>query len=114
MSPERQQRSPPRERTFAQLFPWRNMRRAVMLVLLILAIVMIKRSTGPLLSRVGEMWGPPPPIAIVSATAFARRRRRLQDSPGPGTRPPRARGGRPMIGAVFVGRPGEGKTARDE
>jgi len=60
MLPDRPPRPPPRERTFAQLFPWRNIRRAVMLILLIVAIVMIKRSTGPLLSRVGEMWGPPP------------------------------------------------------
>ena len=55
---------PPRERTFAELFPWRNIRRALMLVLLIVAIVVIKRSTSSLLARVGEMWGPsssPPP-----------------------------------------------------
>ncbi|MES1172279.1 MAG: hypothetical protein ABUL77_03490 [Bacteroidota bacterium] len=59
MVPERFQRPPPRERTFAELFPWRNIRRAVMLVLLIVAIVVIKRSTGGMLTRVGEMWGTP-------------------------------------------------------
>lgn len=64
---ERQQRQPPRERTFAEVFPWRNIRRAVMLVLLIVAIVMIKRSTAPLLTRVTEMWGPPPTSSPRSA-----------------------------------------------
>lgn len=59
MPSERHQRPPPRERTFAELFPWRNIRRALMLVLLILAIVMMKRSAGPLLARMGEMWGSP-------------------------------------------------------
>lgn len=56
---ERQRLPAPRERTFAELFPWRNMRRAAMLVLLIVAIVAIKRSTAPLLSRVGTLWGSP-------------------------------------------------------
>ena len=61
MTPERLplQRTPPRERTFGQLFPWRNIRRAVMLVLLIVAIVVIKRSAQPMLERVGQMWGTP-------------------------------------------------------
>jgi hypothetical protein len=53
------QRPPPRERTFGELFPWRNMRRAVMLVLLIVAILTIKRSTGGFLTRVGALWGTP-------------------------------------------------------
>ena len=59
MPPERHTRPAPRERTFAEVFPWRNIRRALMLVLLILAIVMIKRSAGPWLARMGEMWGQP-------------------------------------------------------
>jgi|SRR5450432_290528 len=54
-------RLPPRERTFLELFPWRNILRAAMLLLLILAIVAMKRSTGPLLARLGQMWGSPGP-----------------------------------------------------
>ncbi len=59
MPSERHKLPPPRERTFAELFPWRNIRLAVMLVLLILAIVVLKRSAGSLLVRAGDLWGPP-------------------------------------------------------
>ena len=48
---------PPRERTFAELFPWRSVRRAVMLLALIIAIVAAKRSMGPLLGRASQLWG---------------------------------------------------------
>jgi hypothetical protein len=60
---ERPTRPSPRERTFAELFPWRNLRRALMLVALIVAIVFIKRSIAPLLGRASQLWGlgPPPP-----------------------------------------------------
>jgi hypothetical protein len=54
-----QQRPAPAEKTFRQLFPWRNIRRAMMLVLLIVAIVVIKRSAQPMLERAGQMWGSP-------------------------------------------------------
>jgi hypothetical protein len=60
---ERPTRPSPRERTFAELFPWRNIRRALMLVALIVAIVIIKRSMSPLLGRASQLWGlgsPPP------------------------------------------------------
>jgi hypothetical protein len=59
MALERLPRSPPQEKSFGQLFPWRNIRRALMLVLLIVAIFVIKRSAQPMLERVGQMWGPP-------------------------------------------------------
>lgn len=59
MALERLPRSPPQEKSFGQLFPWRNIRRALMLVLLIVAIVVIKRSAQPMLERVGQMWGSP-------------------------------------------------------
>jgi hypothetical protein len=65
---ERPNRPSPRERTFAELFPWRNMRRALMLVALIIAIVVIKRSMSPLLGRASQLWGlgsaPPPARAV--------------------------------------------------
>lgn len=59
MALERLQRSAPQEKSFGQLFPWRNIRRAMMLVLLIVGIVVIKRSAQPMLERVGQMWGTP-------------------------------------------------------
>ena len=58
---ERLHRLPPQEKSFGQVFPWRNIRRAMMLVLLIVAIVVIKRSAQPMLQRVGQMWGSPGP-----------------------------------------------------
>jgi hypothetical protein len=63
------QRPPPEERTFAQLFPWRNVARAMVLVVIILAIVAIQRSTGSLFSRVGELLGPPGPTPTSSGEA---------------------------------------------
>jgi hypothetical protein len=65
---EQPTRRSPRERTFGELFPWRNMRRALMLVALIVAIVVIKRSMSPLLGRASQLWGlgsPPPPARAV-------------------------------------------------
>jgi len=57
-----------RERTFAQLFPWRNMRRVIMLVALIVGIIMIKRSMGPLLGRASQLWGPASPAPAPADT----------------------------------------------
>jgi hypothetical protein len=84
MFSERQPRPPPREKTFAELFPWRNILRAMMLLLLILAIVAVKRSAGPLLSRVGEMWGPPapPPADSVRGAGSGAADRRIRLGPG--------------------------------
>lgn len=59
MSVEGQNRPAPRERTFAQLFPWRNLRRAFMLLVLIVGIVFIKRSMGRLLGNATQLWGGP-------------------------------------------------------
>src|SRR5262245_30061007 len=57
---------PPPERTFAELFPWRNVTRALMLVGLILGIVVIKRSAGGFLQRVSDLVASPsPPSAAV-------------------------------------------------
>lgn len=63
MAFERLPRAAPAEKTFGQLFPWRNIRRAMMLVLLIVGIVVIKRSAQPMLERAGQMWGSPRPAA---------------------------------------------------
>jgi hypothetical protein len=71
------QRPPPGERTFAQLFPWRNVARAMVLVVIIFAIVAIQRSTGSLFSRVGELLGPP--ATTTTATT-------PPQPPGPGLR----------------------------
>lgn len=72
MDLERPPRPAPRERTFAQLFPWRSIRRAAMLVLLIVAIVVIKRRMGAFLQQAGRLWGPltaPPAAAPRPAAA---------------------------------------------
>jgi len=58
MDPERPLRSAPRERTFAQLFPWRSVRRALMLVVLIVAIIVIKMRMGAFLQQAGRLWSP--------------------------------------------------------
>jgi hypothetical protein len=58
MDLERPPRSAPRERTFAQLFPWRSVRRALMLVVLIVAIVIIKQRMGAFLQQAGRLWSP--------------------------------------------------------
>jgi len=57
---------PPPERTFAELFPWRNVTRALMLVGLILAIVVVKRSAGGFLQRVTNLVAPPSPSAALA------------------------------------------------
>lgn len=61
MSLEGQERPVPRERTFAELFPWRSLRRAFMLVVLIVGIVIIKRSMARLLGTATQLWGPSAP-----------------------------------------------------
>jgi hypothetical protein len=86
MALERLQRSPPQEKSFGQLFPWRNIRRAMMLVLLIVAIVVIKGSAQPMLERVGQMWGSPGrPPASVPIRATVRRDAPPRDRPAAAT-----------------------------
>jgi hypothetical protein len=58
MDLERPPRSAPRERTFARVFPWRSVRRALMLLALIVAIVVIKRRMGDFLQQAGRLWSP--------------------------------------------------------
>ena len=58
MDLERPPRSTPRERTFAQVFPWRSIRKALMLVVLIIAIVVIKLRMGAFLQQAGRLWSP--------------------------------------------------------
>ena len=77
MDLERPPRSAPRERTFAQLFPWRSVRRALMLVVLIVAIVVIKRRMGAFLQQAGRLWSP------------------ITESPAPSQRPPVPAGAAP-------------------
>jgi hypothetical protein len=61
MSFQGQNRPAPRERTFAQLFPWRSLRRAFMLVVLIVGIIFIKRAMSRLLGNATQLWGSPTP-----------------------------------------------------
>jgi hypothetical protein len=85
MALERLPRAAPAEKTFAQLFPWRNIRRAMMLVLLIVGIVVIKRSAQPLLQRAGQMWGSPRTASPVQIRAVVRP---AMPSPTPATSTP--------------------------
>lgn len=58
MDLERPPQLAPRERTFAQVFPWRSVRRALMLLVLIIGIVVIKRRMGSFLQQAGRLWSP--------------------------------------------------------
>jgi len=58
MEVDRPPRSVPRERTFAQVFPWRSVRKALMLLVLIIAIVVIKLRMGAFLQQAGRLWSP--------------------------------------------------------
>jgi len=58
MDLERPPRLAPRERTFAQVFPWRSVRKAVMLLVLIIGIVVIKLRMGAFLQQAGRLWSP--------------------------------------------------------
>jgi hypothetical protein len=81
------QLGPPPERTFAQLFPWRNVRRALLLTVTIVAIVMVKRSAGPLLQRVTELLDPAPPAAAPAASPAPPREEGRRVRLGPGLAP---------------------------
>jgi hypothetical protein len=58
MDLERPPRLAPRERTFAQVFPWRSVRKALMLLVLIIGIVVIKLRMGAFLQHAGRLWSP--------------------------------------------------------
>ena len=52
---------PPPERTFWQLLPRRNLRRALLLIIAIVAVIAIKRSGGLSLDRIFQQVAPPAP-----------------------------------------------------
>lgn len=81
------QRVPPRERTFAELFPWRNLRRALMLLMLIVAILVIKRSAGGFLGRMGDVWGTPGATGTSGTKATGRPGDGVRVRLGPGLAP---------------------------
>jgi hypothetical protein len=51
---------PPPERTFWQLLPRRNLRRALLLIIAIIAVIAIKRSGGLSLDRIFQQVAPAP------------------------------------------------------
>jgi len=77
MEVERPPRPVPRERTFAQVFPWRSVRKALMLLALIIAIVVLKLRMGAFLQQAGRLWSP-----LTETPTPARR------APDPGGAPP--------------------------
>ena len=56
-----EQLPPPPERTFWQLLPRRNLRRALLLIIAIVAVIAIKRSGGLSLDRIFQQVAPPTP-----------------------------------------------------
>jgi hypothetical protein len=52
---------PPPERTFWQLLPRRNFRRALLLIIAIVAVIAIKRTGGLSLDKIFEQVAPPLP-----------------------------------------------------
>jgi hypothetical protein len=54
------QLSPPPERSFWQLVPRRNLRRALLLLIAIVAVIAIKRSGGLSLDRIFQQVAPTP------------------------------------------------------
>lgn len=52
---------PPPERTFWQLVPRRNLRRALLLIIAIVAVLAIKRTGGLSLNKMFEQFAPPVP-----------------------------------------------------
>ena len=60
-----EQLPPPPERTFWQLLPRRNLRRALLLVIAIVAVIAIKRSGGLSLDRIFQQVAPPGPSPSV-------------------------------------------------
>jgi hypothetical protein len=50
----------PPERSFWQLVPRRNLRRALLLIIAIIAVIAIKRSGGLSLDRIFQQVAPPP------------------------------------------------------
>ena len=85
MDLERHPRPAPRERTFAQVFPWRSLRRALMLVVLIVAIVILKQRMGTFLEHAGRLWVPPSTPAASSVRVPSPARAPGEGGPAAGT-----------------------------
>jgi hypothetical protein len=60
-----EQLPPPPERTFWQLVPRRNLRRALLLIIAIVAVIAIKRSGGLSLDRIFQQVAPAGPTPSV-------------------------------------------------
>ena len=58
-----EQLPPPPERSFWQLLPRRNLRRALLLIIAIIAVIAIKRSGGLSLDRIFQQVAPAPTTA---------------------------------------------------
>lgn len=86
---------PPRERTFGEIFPWRNIRRAVLLVVLLMAILAIKRDSGGFINRLMQSWTPPPAAPALPHRGAGGPAIGATDAPsvrlGPGFSPPPVR-----------------------
>lgn len=61
MPTERQLQEVLRERSFREVFPWRNVTKAVVLLLAIAGIVVLKRKMDPLIKMTGDALSLPRP-----------------------------------------------------
>jgi len=59
MPTERQLQEALRERSFRELFPWKNLRKALFLLMVIVGVVILKRQIDPLLKLAGTSLSPP-------------------------------------------------------
>jgi len=78
--PPRHTDGPPPERSFWDLLPKRNFRRVVFLILVLVAVVALKRSSGRSLNGLLDAIAPPPKAAAPAPATF----QRLQVAPLPG------------------------------
>ena len=70
MTSRRLDPGPPPERTFWQLLPRRNFRRAIFLVLVLLGVLVLKRTGGLSFSRMFEGVAPAPPPSGAAGGGF--------------------------------------------
>jgi len=73
MPTERQLQEVLRERSFREVFPWRNVTKAVLLLVAIAGIVVLKRKIDPLIKMTGDALSLPQPSQTSPAAPSSRR-----------------------------------------
>jgi hypothetical protein len=73
MPPRLKDQPPPRERSFWEVFPKRSVRRAVLLLAVLVAVLVLRRSGGLALTRLVDGLVPPMPARASAAGQAAAR-----------------------------------------